>query len=80
MATERDAENDDDELRPDYDFAKLEGGVRGKYVKRARTGTNVVRLDADVARAFPTSEAVNEALRLLIRVAESSAAKAGSKL
>lgn len=61
----------DDELRPEYDFSQLEGGVRGKYVERYREGTNLVLLAPDVAQAFPTAEAVNEALRLLIRLAKS---------
>ncbi|AFY49646.1 hypothetical protein Nos7524_3872 [Nostoc sp. PCC 7524] len=56
----------EDELRPEYDFAQMEGGVRGKYVERYRTKTNIVRLDPDVAEAFPNDEAVNNALRLLI--------------
>jgi hypothetical protein len=56
----------DDELRPEYDFSQLEGGIRGKYVERYRAGTNIVLLDPDVARAFPTENAVNEALRSLI--------------
>jgi hypothetical protein len=55
----------DDELRPEYDFSQLAGGVRGKYVERYRAGTNLVLLDADVAQAFP-----NEALRLLIKIAQ----------
>lgn len=60
----------EDELRPEYDFSRMRGGVRGKYVERYRTGTNVVLLDPDVAQAFPTSEAVNEALRLLMQIAQ----------
>jgi hypothetical protein len=60
----------EDELRPEYDFSKLEGGVRGKYVKRYQRGTNLVLLDPDVARAFPTEDEVNHALRLLIKVAQ----------
>jgi hypothetical protein len=79
MVTERDAEDENDELLPEYDFAKLQGGVRGKYSKQVRPGSSLVLLDPDVARAFPTSEAVNEALRLLVRVAERSAAKAGGE-
>lgn len=54
----------EDELRSEYDFSKLQGGVRGKYVDRYRSGTNLVLLDPDVAQAFPNDEAVNEALRL----------------
>jgi hypothetical protein len=53
------------EMRPHYDFSK---GVRGKYTKRYREGSNVVVLDPDVAALFKTSEAVNEALRELARL------------
>ncbi|HEY9703931.1 MAG TPA: hypothetical protein V6C58_15890 [Allocoleopsis sp.] len=60
----------EDELRPEYDFSNMKGGIRGKYVDRYRTGTNVVLLDPDVAQAFPTSDAVNEALRMLIQIAQ----------
>jgi len=55
---------DVDTMRPEYDFR---GGVRGKYARRYEEGTNIVLLDADVAEAFKTSEAVNTALRELIR-------------
>ena len=64
-----DKENTDD-LRKEYDFKSLEGGVRGKHFKRASAGTNLVLLDPDVAKAFPTPEAVNKALRMLAEVAE----------
>ena len=58
------------EMRAEYDFSK---GVRGKYVKRlAKEGSNVVVLDADVAKAFPNSEAVNEALRVVIKAGQSA--------
>lgn len=61
----------DDELRPEYDLRELlKGGVRGKYAARYRAGTNLVLLDPDVAKAFPDEESVNEALRLVIRLAE----------
>ncbi|NJL90674.1 MAG: hypothetical protein HC916_13465 [Coleofasciculaceae cyanobacterium SM2_1_6] len=60
----------EDELRPEYDFGTMKGSVRGKYVDRYRTGTNVVLLDPDVAEAFPTSDSVNEALRLLMQIAQ----------
>ena len=58
---------DSDEMRPEYDFS---GAVRGKYYERYRAGTNVVLLDADVAEVFPTSQNVNDALRVLIRAAQ----------
>ena len=54
-------------MRPEYDFS---GAVRGKYYERYRAGTNVVLLDADVAEIFPTSQNVNDALRVLIRAAQ----------
>jgi hypothetical protein len=60
----------EDELRPEYDFSKMAGGVRGKYVERYRSGTNLVLLDPDVAEAFPTDASVNEALRLLLQIAQ----------
>lgn len=59
-----------DELCPEYNFAQMEGGVRGKYVERYRIGTNLVLLDPDVAQAFPNAQAVNDALRLLIQIAQ----------
>jgi hypothetical protein len=58
-----------DELRPKYDMrALLKGGVRGKYAAKYRTGTNVVLLDPDIAKAFPTDRAVNESLRLVLQL------------
>lgn len=52
-----------DDLRPEYDFSSMKGGVRGKHARRAREGSNVVLLDPDVAAAFPSEASVNEALR-----------------
>lgn len=67
----KEVENEmEDELRPEYNFAHMEGGVRGKYVERYHEGTNLVLLDPDVAQAFPNDEAVNEALRLLMQIAQ----------
>ena len=60
-----------DTLRDEYDFSK---GVRGKYAARYRQGSNIVRLDPDVAEVFPDERAVNDALRVL-----ASAAKRASK-
>ena len=60
-----------DELRPEYDLKELlKGGVRGKYVARYREDANVVVLAPDVAQAFPTEAAVNEALRLVMQMAQ----------
>ena len=57
---------EEDDLRDEYDFSQMTGGVRGKYAARYREGTNVVLLAPDVAAAFPTEKAVNDALRTLI--------------
>lgn len=56
----------DDDLRPEYDLAKLKGGVRGKHLERYQKGTNLALLAPDVRAAFPTDEAVNQALRSLL--------------
>ena len=72
MPTKKSASKDSDDLRPEYDFSALAGGVRGKYFERASAGTNIIRLDPDVARVFPTSESVNAALRLLVDIAEAT--------
>ena len=58
---------EEDELRPEYDFSQMKGGVRGKYVERYREGTNLVLLDPDIASAFPDAKAVNDALRSLLQ-------------
>ncbi|MBI4513723.1 MAG: hypothetical protein HY702_06385 [Gemmatimonadetes bacterium] len=61
------------EMRREYDFS---GGKRGKYARRFAEGSNVVVLDPDVAAAFPDSEAVNEALRTLAKVARRTKTRA----
>jgi hypothetical protein len=65
-----------DELRPEYDLSKLGDGVRGKYLKRYRAGTNLVLLSPDVAAYFPNEKAVNRALRTLIQVRKGSRRRA----
>lgn len=68
-----------DELRPEYDMQSLlKGGMRGKYAARYRAGTNLVLLEPEVAKAFPNEKAVNEALKLVIKlkqVQENASAK-----
>ncbi len=60
-------------MRDHYDFSK---GVRGKYAERYKKGTNIVLLDPDVAKEFPNAEAVNDALRGVIREKKAAADKA----
>ena len=73
MATKKTPKRAVDDLRPEYDLAALGEGVRGKYYERAMASSNIAVLDPDVAKAFPTSEAVNKALRLLADVAAETA-------
>jgi hypothetical protein len=56
----------------EYDFS---GGVVGKYAKRHAESTNIVLLDPDVAGVFPDSKSVNDALRTLIKIAETRKAR-----
>ncbi len=68
----REVENEmEDELRPEYDLSTL--GVRKLGPGRKRFG-DVVRLEPDVAEAFPDANSVNEALRFLIRVTKENQA------
>lgn len=62
----------DDEILPEY---SLKGGVRGKYAARYAAGTNLVRLDADVAAIFPDSESVNRALRAIAGIIQDREAR-----
>lgn len=62
--------SDNDEMRPHYDFSKMTGGVRGKYVERYRAGINLVLLTPEVAAHFPDAESVNKALSALIPVSK----------
>jgi transposase len=56
-----------DAMRSEYDFTE---GVRGNYAQRYAAGSNVVVLDPDVARMFPTACSVNSTLRTLVEIAE----------
>jgi len=60
----------DDDLLPEYDFS---AAVRGKYYEGYRQGTNVVRLDPDVAAVFRDSASVNDTLRSLVSLARTKA-------
>lgn len=63
----------DPDMLDEYDFSK---GVRGKYAKRYAQGSNIVILSPDIARVFPDSESVNEALGVLVKIARQKAKKA----
>jgi uncharacterized protein (DUF4415 family) len=53
----------DEEMREEYTFHSLRDVVRGKYAARYAERIRTVRLDADIAAAFPDENAVNAALR-----------------
>jgi len=59
-----------EDMRKEYRREDLDTGVRGKYYDEYKKGTNLVLLSPDVAKAFPTEEAVNKALRSLINIAQ----------
>jgi hypothetical protein len=58
---------DDYELKKEYDLSKMTILPRGRFDPARRIGNNVIVLDPDVAKAFPDDEAVNEALRLILK-------------
>jgi hypothetical protein len=58
---------DADEILPEYDFSR---GVHNKFASRYSTGSAVVVLEPDVAAAFPSSGAANDALRALAGIIE----------
>ena len=62
-------------MRDNYEFSK---GVRGKYAKLYKEGTNVVLLEPEVARAFPDSESVNKALKKLLEDEKESSEPSGA--
>ena len=55
----------DPDMLDEYDFSE---GVRGEYAKRYHAGTNLIRLDDDVAEMFPDAKSVNDALRALGKI------------
>jgi len=61
-----------DEMRPEYRREDLGTGVRGKYFESYREGTNLVLISPDISKVFPNDQAVNDALRSLIEVAQKS--------
>lgn len=60
----------DYELRNEYELSKMTVIAKGRYAPHRRRGKNIVLLAEDVSEAFPTDEAVNEALRLVMQIAE----------
>jgi len=65
------------DLRPEYDFGQMKGGIRGKYERRLREQSNIVLLEPDIAEAFPNDEAVNQALRGVLDTARAVRSSGG---
>jgi hypothetical protein len=63
---------DDYELNDEYDLSKMTILPKGRFDPQRRIGNNVIVLEPDVAKAFPNDEAVNEALRLLLKASKLS--------
>ncbi len=63
---------DDYELQEEYDLSKMPVLPKGRFDPKRRAGTNVVVLEPEIARAFPNDEAVNKALRLVMKAAKIS--------
>ncbi len=63
---------DDYELKEEYDLSKMTILPKGRFDPKRRIGNNVIVLEPDVAKAFPNDEAVNEALRLLLKASKLS--------
>lgn len=60
-------------MKKEYDLDK---GVRGKYARKYKAGTNIVLLDPDVAKVFKTPLSVNRALRSLAEIIKTQKQKA----
>ena len=63
---------DDYELREEYDLTKMPVLPKGRFDSKRRVGTNVIVLEPELAKAFPNDEAVNRALRSVLKSAKSS--------
>jgi len=63
---------DDYELRDEYDLSKMPVLPKGRFDPKRRVGTNVIVLEPELAKAFPNDEAVNKALRSVLKTAKTS--------
>lgn len=68
----RSSDPDRDTMRPEYDFSK---GTRGVTARRFAEGSNVVVIDPELSVLFPSSEAVNDALRSIAAIAKRATTK-----
>ncbi len=61
---------DDYDLREEYDLSKMAILPKGRFDPKRRIGMNVIVLEPEIAKAFPTDEAVNEALKLVLKASK----------
>jgi hypothetical protein len=66
-----------DDMRAEYRREDLGKGVRGKHFAAYQKGSNLVLLTPELAKIFPTNEAVNAALESLVGVARSATGMTG---
>lgn len=62
--------NDDYDLHEEYDLRQLPVMPKGRYAPEHRQGSNLAVLDPDLAKAFPSDDAVNKALRLILQATQ----------
>jgi hypothetical protein len=62
--------SEDYELREEYDLSQLPIVPKGRYSPERRAGSNLFVIEPDLAQAFPSDEAVNQALRLILKATE----------
>ena len=70
---------DDYELKEEYDLSKMTVLPKGRFDPKRRIGSNVVVLEPEIAKAFPNDEAVNEALRLILKATKISQGATASR-
>lgn len=68
-----------EEIRAEYRREDIGKGVRGKHYAAFQKGSNLVLLTPELAKIFPTNEAVNSALESLVGVARSAVTKNGTQ-
>lgn len=57
-----------DDIPPEFDLASMKRATEQERKYRSQTSGRLVRIAPDVAAVFDTPEAINEALRALIRL------------
>ncbi|MFN7937829.1 MAG: hypothetical protein U0R19_31155 [Bryobacteraceae bacterium] len=68
----------DIDMRAEYDLAEvLKGGVRGKYAKEYKAGTNLVLLEPEIRKQFKSEKDVNDALRLVLELRKIGGRRSG---